>query len=154
MSFAVNVDEIKDYKDTLKAPGKYQVEVVKAKEGVTRQGGPGSRPKIDLTLKVLDTIPAGEDIDEDEYENPLDQMVFASIYFPREDDKKNTKNLMMGNLRDYLNNFEVEPEDPNSLGAEDFMGCIGGVEIKHQKRDKNDPNSPLTDRINNSVPID
>ena len=156
MAFAVNVNDIKDYRDILPAPGKYEAEIIKAKEGVTRQGGPGSRGKIDLRFKILDTYPAGqsEDIDTDEYENPIDSIQFATIYMVADHDKKNTVNMFNGRLRDWLNHFNVEPEDENSLAAEDFEGCIGGVIIKHEKRDKNDPNSPMIARIEQSCQID
>lgn len=148
--FAVNVEDQKDYKDILPAAGRYQAEITKAKEGKTEKG----RGKIDLTLKILDTIPAGEEIDEDNFENPIDGIQFATIYMIVDEDKKSTKNMFNGRLRDWLTNFNVVAEDPDGLSASDFENLVGGVTIKHQKRDKKDPNSPLQARIENSCPID
>lgn len=150
MGFAISVDDLKDYKDILPAPGKYQVEITKGKDGFTQKG----RGKIDLNFKVLDTIPAGEEIDEEQYENPIDSTKFATIYLPTDGDAKNTQNMFNGRIRDWLNNFEVEASDPNELTGKDFVDCVGGVIIKHEKRDKNDPNSPMQARIENSCPLD
>ncbi len=150
MGFAINVNDAKNYRDTLMAPGRYQVEVIKGKDGFTMK----DRGKLDLTIKILDTIPPGEEIDEDEFENPIDSTKFVSIYLPAEGDAKNTVNMFNGKLRDYLINFEVEPEDENSLTAKDFEGCVGGIVVKHKKRDKNDPNSPMQADIDRSCPIE
>ncbi len=157
MAFAVKIQDVQDYRDILPAPGKYEAEIIKAKEGKTRQGGPGSRGKIDLTFKILDTYPNGlsDEIDTDEYENPIDNgMQFSTIYMVADHDAKNTVNMFTGRLRDWLANFNVEPEDENSLSDTDFMDCVGGVVIKHEKRDKKDPNSPIVARIEVSCNIE
>lgn len=150
MSFSVNVSDVKDYKDLLPAPGKYQGEIIKATEGMTQK----DRPKIDLRLKVLDTIPAGEEIDEDEFENPLESVQFATIYLAKDDDPQRTAGFMTSQLRDWLNFFEVEPEIENELSASDFMGMVGGFVIKHEKRDRNDPNSPIVARVDRPCELD
>jgi len=156
MGFAVSIDDAKGYKDILPAAGRYEAEIIKAKEGKTRQGGPLSRGKIDLRFKVLDTIPNGraDEIDVDEYENPIDSIQFSTIYMVAAHDQKNTVNMFKGRLRDWLTNFDVEAADPNKLEDNDFVDCVGGIVIKHEKRDKNDKNSPLVARIEVSCPLD
>lgn len=149
--FAIDVNEIKSYEEILTAPGDYQVEILKAKAGKTQKG----RAKIDLTFKYLDTIPAGEEIDDENFENPLDTNGFTTIYLPDEElDTKRGANFMKANLRDWLINFNVEPEDPNGLDAKDFIDCVGGIKIKHKKRDRNDDSSPVQAEVDRSVPLD
>lgn len=150
MSFAVDVQDVKDYRDLLPAPGKYQAEIIKATEGMTSK----DRPKIDLRLKILDTIPAGEEIDEDEYENPLESIQFATIYLVKDDDPKRTQSFMTSMLRDWLVNFEIEPEVEGELSASDFVSTVGGCIIKHEKRDRNDPNSSIVSRVDKSCVLD
>lgn len=150
MSFAVDVQDVKDYKDLLAAPGDYQVEIIKASEGMTSK----DRPKIDLRLKVLDTLPAGEEIDEDEFENPLESVQFATIYLLKDDDPQRTRGFMLSQLRDWLNHFDVEPEVDGELSASDFVGMVGGVKIKHERSQRGDNSSPMRANITGPVPLD
>ena len=149
--FAIDVNEVKNYEEILTAPGDYQVEIIKAKEGKTQKG----RAKIDLTYTYLDTFPAGEEINEDDFENPLDATGFTTIYLPDPElDTKRGGNFMTMNLRDWLNNFNVVPAEEGKLGAEDFVGLVGGIKIVHKKRDKNDADSPVQAEVGRSVDID
>ena len=137
--FTVDLTTITDYEDMLIPEGKYQAVVTKAKAGSTQKG----RPKVDLTLKIEDTVPAGEELDLDEYEDPIEKSVFATIYFPVPDDKKTTINMFKGLIRDWMNFFEVTADDPNDLKAlaSNFENTIGGILIKYEKMDRDDPES-------------
>jgi len=150
MSFAVNVEDVVNYKELLVAPGRYQAEIIKATEGMTQK----DRPKFDLRLKILDTIPAGEEIDEDEFENPIDSIQFASIYLAKDDDPQRTKGFMTSILKDWLMMYDVQAADAGELSGSDFEGCVGGIIIKHEKRDRNDADSPLVARADKPCDID
>jgi len=149
MAFVVDVEAVKDYQDLLYPEGKYLVEVMKAKEGLTQKG----REKIDLTLKILDTIPANEPIDTDNYLDPMDQVIFSTIYLPNENDPKRSADFMNKLLRDYLKAFDVQPENPGQLSSGDFEGTTGGILIKHEKAYKDDPDSELRAIIKKAVMV-
>ena len=139
MAFVVDVNAMKDYKDMIYPEGKFLAEVIKAKEGLTAKG----REKIDLTLKILDTVPANEPIDTEENLDPIDQVIFATIYLANDDDPKRSADFMNKLLRDYLKAFDVQPAVPGELSASDFEGTSGGIVIKHEKAYKDDPDSEV-----------
>ncbi len=149
MAFVVDVDAMKDYQDLLYPEGKYLVEVIKAKEGVTKNG----RQKLDLTLKILDTVPAGEPIDTDNFLDPIDQVIFSSIYFAQDSDPKRSADFMNKLLRDYLKSFDISPANPGQLSGEDFEGTTGGILIKHEKAYKDDPDSEVRAVVKKAVMV-
>lgn len=137
--FALNIEDVKNYEELLYPAGKYEVEVISGKDGETKNG----RGKIDLRLKVLETIPPGEDIDTEKYLDPIDQNMFATIFLPVEGDKTSTKNMFTKIIQGYLINFDVDPSDASILTGKDFEGCTGGVSVKHEKAFKDDPDSDM-----------
>lgn len=137
--FNVNINDIKDYEEKLIPAGKYLVEVLSGKDGQTMK----DRGKIDLRLKILDSIPSGEEFDLDSYLDPIDSSIFAPIYLPMDGDKANTKNMMTKTLSNYLNFFDVEASEDGVLTGEDFVGCSGGIIVKHERAFKDDPDSDM-----------
>ena len=137
--FALNIEDVKNYEELLYPAGKYEVEILSGKDGETKNG----RGKIDLRAKVLETIPAGEDIDTEKYLDPIDQNLFITIYLPVEGDVSRTKNMMTKIIQGYLIHFEIEAADPGILTGADFVGTTGGVVLKHEKAFRDDPDSEM-----------
>jgi len=137
--FNLDVSEIKNYEEMLIPEGKYLVEVLSGKDGTTMK----DRGKMDLRVKILDTIPAGEDLDLDSYLDPIDSQLFIPIYLPMDGDKVSTKNMMTKILSNFLNFFDVEASEAGVLTAEDFVGCSGGIVVKHARAFKDDPDSDM-----------
>lgn len=148
--FNVNVADVKDYVEMLIPEGKYVVECLSAKEGMTLK----DRGKIDLRLKILDTIPSGEDIDLESFLDPIDSSVFGAIYFVKDGDIPRTKNMMIKTLQSYLKHFEVESAVDGVLTGDDFVGCNGGIVIKYEKDDKDDPKSSIRAKVKSACAID
>ncbi len=147
--FNMDIDAIKDFEEMLIPPGKYQVEVLSGKDGTTMK----DRGKMDLRVKILDTIPAGEDIDTDAYLDPIDTQLFVSLYLPMDGDKPSTKNMMTKNLKNFLINFDVDPANEGVISAEDFVGCTGGVTVKHERAFKDDPDSDMRATVKGSCSL-
>jgi len=138
--YAIDIEEVVAYEDLIIPAGKYQAEILKAKFGTTMKG----KPKFDLTVKIIDTIPPGEEIDTASFDDPIDKNQFAAIYLPNEDsDTKAGLNFKKSLLRDWLKYFDVDTEEAGKLNDTDFEGCIGGIQIVHEKMDKSDPESPM-----------
>ena len=138
----IDLTTIADFKEKLIPEGNYQVVVKKATVGVTSVT---ERPKIDLQLKIVDNIPAGEDLSgyEDDFEYPLEKLVFGSIMFPLTSDKPQSSSFMMKMLRDWVLHFGITPSDPNDLKAfaKEFIGTEGGIIVAYEPSDRNDPDS-------------
>lgn len=149
MAFVVDVDTMKDYQDMLYPEGKFLVEVIKAKEGVTKNG----RNKLDLSLKILDTVPSGEPIDTDNFLDPIDQVIFSTIYLANDNDPKRSADFMNKLLRDYLKAFDIQAANPGQLAAEDFEGTTGGILIKHERAYKDDPESEMRAVVKKAVMV-
>lgn len=137
--FNLNIDDIKNYEEKLIPAGKYLVEVLSGKDGTTLK----ERGKMDLRVKILDSIPGGEDFDLEAFLDPIDSQLFISIYLPMEGDKPNTINMMTKGLSNFLKFFDVEASEKGVLTAEDFVGCSGGVVVKHERAFKDDPDSDM-----------
>ena len=137
--FNVDIGSIKDYKEMLIPEGKYLVEIIDGKDDETQK----NRGRLALRAKIIDTIPAGEDIDLDSFLDPIDSLIFPNIYLPMDGDVPLTKNFMTKTLQGYLIHFEVEASTPGVLTAKDFIGCSGGIVVKYQKIDKDDPESDV-----------
>ena len=90
MGFNMNVEDVKNYEEMLIPEGKYLGEVIDGTDGETQK----NRGKIDLRVKLLDTIPSGEDLDLDSFLDPIDSLVFPHIYLPMDGDVARTKNMM------------------------------------------------------------
>lgn len=148
--FNLDIDKIKDYEEMLIPEGKYLVEILDGKDEETQK----HRGKLGLRAKILDTIPAGEDLDLDSYLDPIDSLVFPNIYLPMDGDVTRTKNMMTKILQGYLVHFEVESSTPGVLTAKDFIGCSGGIVVKHEKMDKDDPKSDLRVNIKGACAVD
>jgi hypothetical protein len=152
----IDLNDVVDYKEKIIPAGKYEVEVVKSVLGVWGTG----RPKIDLTCRIIDTIPSGMEIDYDEYADPIDQMVFPTVNLPVDNDnpafkKESSEGFIKKLLKDYIKNFNVEiPEDPSDPDyfkefAANFEEMVGGVVVKYEPSDRNNPGSdprPVADR--------
>lgn len=148
--FNLDIASIKDYEEMLIPAGKYLVEILEGKDEETQKG----RGKLGLRAKIIDTIPAGEDIDLDAFLDPIDSLIFPNIYLPMEGDVSRTKNMMTKILQGYLVHFEVEAGTPGVLTAKDFIGCSGGIVVKHERMDKDDPSSDLRVNIKSACAID
>lgn len=148
MGFHVNVEDLKNYKEMLVPAGKYLVEVIKGQDKKAASG----RDMMNLTLKILDTIPPGEETDTENFLDPIDSIQFKLLMAPMEGDKIGTVNMFNKNVSDYLNNFDVEAADPEKLVAADFVGTSGGITIKYEKLDKDEPDSDLRAVVDKSCP--
>ena len=136
LDMGIDLTTIGDYKEKLIPEGNYHVRIKKATLGIATTS---QRPKIDMHAVILDTVPAGEDLSglEDDFEYPLEKMVFPSIYFPKAGDKPNSANFMMKLLAGYVNDFDIKVDDPNDLKAfaKAFVGAEGGVIVKYETKD-------------------
>ena len=138
----IDLTTIGDFKEKLIPEGNYQVVVTKATAGVTSVS---QRPKVSLHVRIVDTIPAGEDLSgiEDDFEYPLETMLFPDILMPLAGEPKKTSNFMTKMLRDWIVNFGVIPTDPNDLKAlaKEFIGAEGGITVIYEPSDRNDKTS-------------
>ena len=135
----IDLTTIADFREKLIPEGNYQVVVKKATVGVTATT---QRPKVSLQLKIVDTIPAGEDLTgiEDDFEYPLEKMLFTDVLMPLAGDKGDfMKKLLSG----WVRNFGVIPTDPNDLKAlaKEFLGTEGGVIVVYEPSDRSDKES-------------
>ena len=146
----MNIEDVKNYEELLIPEGKYVVEILDGKDEETQK----HRGKLGLRAKILDTIPAGEDLDLDAFLDPIDSLVFPNIYLPMDGDVARTKNMMTKILQGYLVHFEVEASTAGVLTAKDFIGCSGGILVKHERRDKDDPQSDLRLNIKSACAVD
>ena len=139
-----NLDDVTGYVEKVIPAGKYEVEVIKSTLDVWGTG----RQVIKLQCKIVDTIPSGQDIDLDEFEDPIGQMVYPNVNIPYGKDEPKYKSSSDGFIsklaKDYINNFSVEiPEDKTDMKefAENFTDMVGGVIVKYEPSDRNDPES-------------
>lgn len=129
-----NISDTMEYVEKLVPVGNYEVTVLETETGMSGKG----TPFIKLHVQLTDTIPAGQDIDYDEYEEPFGKVFFPAIYMPMDGDKSGFKKKI---LRDYIENFSIDLDgvdgsgdlgDPDYLNnlADAFVGAIGGITLK------------------------
>lgn len=155
MDMSIDLTTLGDYKEKLIPEGNYHVRITKATLGIATKT---NRPKIDMHAKILDTVPAGEDLSgiEDDFEFPIEKMVFPSIYFPKAGDPPNSANFMMKTLANYVKHFNVQTDDPNDLKkfAKAFVGAEGGVVVKYVPSDRSDKESDPRVDVKSSISIE
>lgn len=155
MDMSIDLTTLADYKEKLIPEGNYQVRIKKATLGIATTS---NRPKIDMHAVILDTVPAGEDLEGlgDDFEYPLEKMVFPSIYFPKAGDKPNSANFMMKILANYVKHFGIVVDDPNDLKAfaKAFVGAEGGVIVKYEPSERDNPKSDPRVVVKSSISLE
>lgn len=155
MDMSIDLTTLGDYKEKLIPVGNYHVRITKSTLGIAVKT---NRPKIDMHAIILDTVPAGEDLSgiEDDFEFPIEKMVFPSIYFPKLGDKPYSANIMMKILANYVKHFNIQVDDPNNLKAfaKAFVGAEGGVIVKYEPSERDDKDSDPRVTVKSSTSIE
>jgi len=136
MALGLNVRAAQDYKELLFPKGAYEGKIVEAEEKLFNSGRSG----FVLKIEIQDTIPPGQEIDEEEYANPLGKKLIQRVFWPMPDDNKNTEGMMLKKIRDLMASSGVEPESEDELDATEFLNYSVGVIMKHELVNKEDKN--------------
>lgn len=136
MALGINVRAAQEFKELLFPKGAYEGKIVEAEEKTYNSGRQG----FELKIEIQDTIPAGQEINEEDYANPLGKKLTARVFFPQSGDKKTTEGMFLKKIRDLMSSTGVEPESEEELSADEFLGYSVGVIMKHELVNKDDKN--------------
>lgn len=143
MAFKMNVQEVKDFKEKLYPKGPYEAKIVKVEEKTAGSG----RDFFALQVEILETIPAQQNIDEEEFLNPLGKQMFTNIMMPVDGDKPGTVSMFMKNISNLLKHGNITPQNEDELAGDDLLNQYVGVVIGHSKINKDNPKSDLRAEI-------
>lgn len=120
MGFMEVADLNEDYEDHPVEEGAYDLRIIKATEGLTKNG---DRTMITVVIAV-----DGED-------GVGASSIFHYICFPKSDDEDSTRRLMMQGITRFLKTFDV-PMDDTGFDVEDMVGCTANnVLVKQDSRE-------------------
>lgn len=143
MGFKLNVQEVKDFKEMLYPKGPYESKIIKVEEKVAGSG----REFFSLQVEILETIPAQQAINEDEFLNPLGKKMITNVMTPMEGDAPGTVSMFMKNLSNLLKNGNITPANEDELAGDDLLNQYVGVVLGHNKINKDNPKSDLRAEI-------
>ncbi len=146
----IDVRAVREHKERLIPTGDYEVKFVKVEEKIAQSG----RDWFSLTCEFLDTIPSGQNIDQEDYVDPIKekQKLFKGVFFPMDGDKANTKSMFLSDMKKLLEYSECIPADDDNLEPSDLINLYCGVKVAHKPINKDDPNSDLRAEIVAFVP--
>lgn len=143
MGIKMNVQAIKDFKEKLYPKGPLEAKIIGA---TVKEAGTG-REFFALELEILETIPANQTIDEDEFVNPLGKHMFTNVMTPMEGDAPGTVSMFEKQLSDMLKYGNIVPRSDDEVEADDLLNQFIGVVVGHKKINKDDPKSDLKAEI-------
>ena len=146
----VNVQAIKDYKDLYIPTGLYEVDVVDAVDGSTENG-----EYIDITFKVVDTIPGGQEIDSEEFIDAVAEQSIISyrLWVPGDGAEGWQVKAFNRTANGFMEYFGLDPMNEDEIVGDDFKGLTGGVKIAIEPMNKKDPDSKSVNRVKFPVAV-
>lgn len=150
MAFKMDVQAVKDFKEKLYPKGPYEGQIVAVEEKTASSG----REFFALQVKILETIPAEQEIDEEEFLNPLGKTVFYNVMTPMHDtDKPGTISMFQKNLSNMLKFGNIDPAVEGELSGDDLLNQYVGVIMSHNKINKDNPKSDLRAELTGFCPM-
>lgn len=134
-----NVQDVKGFKELIYPRGAYEAKITGAEEKVAKSG----RLFYKLELTVNETIPAGLEIDPEEFRNPLGKKIFKNVFLEMEGDKPGYVGMCKKALRDLINYANIDLQSDDGMDADELLNQYVGITIGHEKINRDDPNSDM-----------
>ena len=123
-------NDVLNFKELILPEGAYEAEIFEAKFKKTKD----SIPYLETKFRIIDTYPeSGVDFDLDEFKDPYGAILLQRIYF--ETGGKNQWKTKV--LKLFHDAFGVEIQE--DLEADNYLGTVGGIVVKHVPVDRDNP---------------